>query len=320
MASSGPTARSFSCDPPCFRKFKTAAALKNHKRDARNHAQAGRPANAVPTNGISERKNRGIPSSGTGTTRNRHGARGATIVASTVTTTRAKKKQATKTSRCTLCDKLFVTDEALADHTRNSRKHNMAVQAESAGPAALADTPLDRFFQNFNSFPYDRFKPPAESFRQLERFLDWRPGTKARERAWARYQRALVDEVQLWYGDVSDIAAWHDLCRAIGIRNLPPTTKECKAAVRRTHVNIVDLIEWGRNGRPANSPVRVYRTVEMLRVYTMGTHRVFPRGEVIRKEDGATNIVLRYLLRDFKQPGLGWDSGGMPTQVRRSSQ
>ena len=123
--------------------------------------------------------------------------------------------------------------------------------------------------------------------------------------------------MQLWFGDESDLTAWHELCRAVGIRDPPLTISACTEALRRTHVNIIDLIEWGRNGQPADSPVTVYKTIPMLRDYTLSTGRTFPQAEVIRKEDGATNIVLRHLLRKFGWPGLGGGRGGVPMRVRR---
>jgi hypothetical protein len=73
-------------------------------------------------------------------------------------------------------------------------------------------------------------------------------------------------------------------------------------AIRNTHVNIVDLIEWGRCGDSHNT-VRVFNTKQELQEYTMETEKYFPQSSV--HNNGETNVVLRHLLRRFfKAPNV----------------
>jgi len=67
--------------------------------------------------------------------------------------------------------------------------------------------------------------------------------------------------------------------------------------VRNTHVNIVDLIEWGRGGDGKES-VRVFKSQAELREYTMTHSKFFPQ-DAVENEQGEKNIVLRHLLRVF---------------------
>jgi hypothetical protein len=67
-------------------------------------------------------------------------------------------------------------------------------------------------------------------------------------------------------------------------------------AVRNTHVNIVDLIEWGRCGGD-HGTVQVFNTRQELKEYTVKTEKYFPRNSV--QNDGERNVVLRHLLRHF---------------------
>jgi len=94
--------------------------------------------------------------------------------------------------------------------------------------AHFNNTPLDQFFLSYPSFEYDRSLPPAESFNRLRRHHRWRRGSSESDEAWNQYQKALKEEFKLWYGAEDDLGAWHALCRAIGIKLLPATCKECE--------------------------------------------------------------------------------------------
>ncbi|KAN0110992.1 hypothetical protein V8E51_007379 [Hyaloscypha variabilis] len=117
-------------------------------------------------------------------------------------------------------------------------------------------------------------------------------GDVALKDAWGRYQDALESELRMWYGAEDDLAAWHALCRAIGIDSLPRTCKQCQEAVRRTRVNIIDLIERGRKREKSKDIVRTFRNVAELRAYTKETGMVF--SNTLDQDDG--NVVLRHLL------------------------
>lgn len=322
----------FPCDPPCVRKFMSAAALAQHKSNAPRHSQGGPSLNGhQPANGTVNVADAATVNGNSivDAASELHGAQGVSILAtannvngntnsprSNGTNRPEKKKGKEKKPRCFPCDRPFATKQALADHVRDSSNHGATAQGQQQKQQQRQKrqqrqqpqhTPLDLFFRSYASFPYDRSTPPADSFRQLARHFGWEGGrdNPANRRAWAAYQEALVAEVYVWFGNEDDIHAWRQLCRAVGMRDPPWTQRACAQTLRRTHVNIVDLIEWGRSGRPADNPVTVYRTVEELRVYTMREGKVFPQHEV-QRDDGETNIVLRHLLRDFRRrPGDG---------------
>jgi hypothetical protein len=66
-------------------------------------------------------------------------------------------------------------------------------------------------------------------------------GDVALKDAWGRYQDALESELRMWYGAEDDLAAWHALCRAIGIDPLPRTCKQCQE-VRAQHTELKESI------------------------------------------------------------------------------
>ncbi|CAK7266892.1 hypothetical protein SEPCBS57363_002321 [Sporothrix epigloea] len=280
------TATTFTCDPPCSRKFKSQGALIQHKNNAPRHIQGAQLTNGESMTGTVVNQVNDAPSTinndTVGVTSELHGAQGVRV-----STPKSKGKGARSSPGTT------AVGNGVRKASPGSSTSPTDIQQTKIEPAA---TPLDRFFACYPEFQYDRDQPPAKSFRLLEHFSGWERNSTEQAEAWKSYQQALIDEVRLWFGNEDDLASWHQLCRAVGIRKLPPKRRECKRALQRTHINIVDLIDWGRSGQPAGSPVKVYRTVAELSEYTFSTNKIFPANQVMGK-DGETNIVLRHLLR-----------------------
>ncbi|KAL6854467.1 hypothetical protein J3F83DRAFT_718781 [Trichoderma novae-zelandiae] len=161
------------------------------------------------------------------------------------------------------------------------------------------ETPLDVFFASFAGFTYDPAKSPSKSWKSLSAFKGWSAKPNAfppKQKAWEGYRGALVREVQLYYGDIDDITAWKTVCRAVGCEDPPDEISECKAILKKTHVNIVDLVEWARTGGEEDgNKVRVFSSVSQLRKYTRNTGKIFPKGQT--KQSDGRNVVLRFLLR-----------------------
>ncbi|KAK7433888.1 hypothetical protein Landi51_13759 [Colletotrichum acutatum] len=182
---------------------------------------------------------------------------------------------------CNGCNRSFSTEEALQQHIRDSAIHQQSTE-----------TPLDAFFRSHATFDYDRSLPPPVSYANLQRHMRWSRDQPVSAKAWNKYQNALQKEFQMWFGEEDDLAAWHALCRAIGIYPLPVTSEQCKKAARRTHVNIVDLVESRRGNKEA---VQTFRSVEALRAYTKETNKIFRNRFYGEDSKG----VLRHLLRNI---------------------
>ena len=104
------------------------------------------------------------------------------------------------------------------------------------------DTPLDRFFLAFSSFPYDPTLAPAKSYENLRKHMGWRKHGNEAKKVWSLYREALKDEVKVWFGSTDDIQAWHTLCRAVGIMDPPAEIKAC------AKVSIFYKLSLFRNG------------------------------------------------------------------------
>jgi hypothetical protein len=130
---------------------------------------------------------------------------------------------------CEVCNRHFNRVESLQQHLREAKAHKgaSAAAAAAATESTTNNTPLDDFFLSFPSFEYDPSLPPAKSYSLLRRHMAWPKGTEEGNLAWKRYREALVDEVRVWFGHENDLAAWHTLCRAIGIQQPPETIDAC---------------------------------------------------------------------------------------------
>ena len=111
---------------------------------------------------------------------------------------------------CETCDRSFDSEETLKQHLRNYRNH----QRDS-------EIPWDVFFRSFPTFDYHSSLSPATSYANLREHEGWRRDDAASNDAWNKYQDTLESELRMWYGAENDLAAWHALCRAIGVEPLP---------------------------------------------------------------------------------------------------
>lgn len=75
------------------------------------------------------------------------------------------------------------------------------------------------------------------------------------------------------------------------------------------HVNIVDLLECARTGKP----VRKFATLEELRAYTKKPGKMFP------KESAYTGGLLKELLREIINPYFGRRRNGSGKRKRRKA-
>ncbi|PTB63447.1 hypothetical protein BBK36DRAFT_38175, partial [Trichoderma citrinoviride] len=163
--------------------------------------------------------------------------------------------------------------------------------------------PLDTFFFSFapQGFVHNPAKSPVNSWKALCAFKSWNKQPKDHppmKKAWKRYQQALVKEVQLYFGDIDDIAAWKTVCRAVGCEDPPDEISKCKAILKKTHVNIVDLVDWAkRGGEESGKKVKVFRSMAQLSEYTRSTNKIFPKSQT--KNSEGRNIVLKFLLRQI---------------------
>ncbi|TFK69026.1 hypothetical protein BDN72DRAFT_841113 [Pluteus cervinus] len=147
---------------------------------------------------------------------------------------------------------------------------------------------LESFFAEYPLFTYIPTNHPSDEFARLKSVYHWgRKGRRYKE-AKRRYNSALVIEFGKIYGsDEGSLDSWKMLCDVLGVEDVPETISACKKIVKRTHVNLVDLVATFVTGKP----VEIFRDQGELRTYTRGTMKIFP------KERAKSSSLLKCLLR-----------------------
>ncbi|KAI0931502.1 hypothetical protein AcW2_000377 [Taiwanofungus camphoratus] len=117
---------------------------------------------------------------------------------------------------------------------------------------------------------------------------------RSKRMAYKLLKDAFVLQFNSTYGtDVRDLGAWQRFCKAIGIVPVPEKMEECRKAVDRTHVNLVDLIDV----KESDGKVQLFATEKKLSEYTLATGKIFPR------KTAYAGSFLRCLLRHIVDPG-----------------
>ncbi|KAI9771739.1 MAG: hypothetical protein M1839_002754 [Geoglossum umbratile] len=110
----------------------------------------------------------------------------------------------------------------------------------------------------------------ASEFDRLAQSQGWRPGSKRYRKEQAR---CFAAEFETHYGHKSEkLEGWQDLCREVEISPTPASITQCKKELKRTHVNIVDLIDCRRTGE---YPVLQHKSKAALRRYTLKHGKIF---------------------------------------------
>ena len=98
----------------------------------------------------------------------------------------------------------------------HSSFHTSPIQCRKGNPMPKND-PVAEFFARFPDFKYNPDCTWPEEWRKLSHNIE------------EQLQRAAIERFQSTYSfDPSDLAAWHKMCRVVGIIPPPPTHKGCK--------------------------------------------------------------------------------------------
>ncbi|KAF7332824.1 Transcription factor Zn, C2H2 [Mycena venus] len=177
---------------------------------------------------------------------------------------------------------------------------------------------LEAFFAGYPRFRYDPTAPVSAQYHALCKsygFLRLKNeyGIKsepnpAREAAYAGYRRAMaLTFADLFGRDVNDLGTLQNFCKVLKIDPVPQTVGLCKVAIRAVHVNLVDLVDWGRRleathgadicivdlvarGQTSGRWFQKFETLEELQEYTITKHKFYP-------QDVVEGTLLEFLLR-----------------------
>ncbi len=156
-------------------------------------------------------------------------------------------------------------------------------------------------YVGFADFDIDPTASIVTEFNRLAIQNDWKKHSKQ-----YKEQRSylVTQEFSAYFGsNFSTLAAWQALCQAVGITDIPSSITQCQKVgksprylpkselsmsqlLKKTYVNIFDLIDAARTGTVA----RTFPNNKKLAAYTK-------HGKIFPKEKAKSNLLLKFMLR-----------------------
>ncbi|KAL8967310.1 MAG: hypothetical protein Q9197_005500 [Variospora fuerteventurae] len=146
------------------------------------------------------------------------------------------------------------------------------------------------FFNGFPDFHQRHDAPILDEFRRLAKRQSWR----MKDRDFKEIRReCLQAEFEYHFGGIeagNKLAGWQGLCAELGLSHNIPSIKQCRKALKRVHVNILDLIDDRRAGRQ----IERYSSARALADYTNEHKRYFPL------DDTQGESLIKILLKQIR--------------------
>ncbi|OSS55116.1 hypothetical protein B5807_00384 [Epicoccum nigrum] len=108
-----------------------------------------------------------------------------------------------------------------------------------------------------------------------------------------RRPEVITAEIDALYGtDTNDLKMWRRLCSDVNVDPVPQSIPDCKKALKRKFVNLVNLIDHRRN---RNVQLIVFPDYHSFRKWTLKkSSRIFP------KKAAKAGGFIKALLRDLQ--------------------
>ncbi|KAG2102846.1 uncharacterized protein F5147DRAFT_615876 [Suillus discolor] len=191
------------------------------------------------------------------------------------------------------------------------RRSESANSRRTLTPPPVDDTPLAAFFAQFAAFSFNESQSSNKNFDRLVKVLKCDvEDTQRRIVVREGFKDALVQEFNTHFGtDGNDISNWQNLCRVLRIDPVPDSIEACRQRVWDTHVNLVDLVDSARTGKP----VKLFASLGELTAYTLQQKpkKFFP------KENAYQGGLLKELLREIINPYFGKRRNGSAKRKER---
>ncbi|KAL9010363.1 MAG: hypothetical protein Q9173_004700 [Seirophora scorigena] len=146
------------------------------------------------------------------------------------------------------------------------------------------------FFDQFPNFRQRHDAPILDEFRRLAQRQGWK------RRMWefnVNRRECLQAEYEYHFGSIeagNKLAGWQGLCAELGLSGNIPSIVQCKKALKRVHVNILDFIDDRRAGRQ----IETFASAQALADYTNEHKRYFPL------EDAKADSLIKILLKQIR--------------------
>ncbi|KAJ7926793.1 hypothetical protein B0H13DRAFT_1599308 [Mycena leptocephala] len=143
---------------------------------------------------------------------------------------------------------------------------------------------MSTYWNSYPNFVHNATAPLQQEFKLLAEQQGWAKRGSRYKKEWVRCG---LEEFTHHFGrEENRLGGWQAMCILVGAKDVPESINQCKKILRRTWINIFDLIDAKRTGKP----VRKHTTEDALRDYIIRTGKVFP------KKTAKDNRFLKVLL------------------------
>ncbi|KAF7156703.1 hypothetical protein CNMCM5623_000376 [Aspergillus felis] len=143
------------------------------------------------------------------------------------------------------------------------------------------------FFTDFPDFKPNPDASVSDEFNRLASHRKWKVGSKTWRKMWNRCMALEYD--RLLGQNLSGLQDWQQLCEELDLTGPFTSIRQCKKALSKVYVNIVDLLDC----RILKKKPTKFPSLRALEKYTRETRRVFSRH--LGKQDKLLRILLRKL-------------------------
>ncbi|MCJ1254184.1 hypothetical protein MMC24_001998 [Lignoscripta atroalba] len=146
------------------------------------------------------------------------------------------------------------------------------------------------YFDAYEGFTPKPHETVEKEFNRLANIRGWIAGTKKYHQ---EHRRCLYSEFDTHVGMIvvdDNLNSWQSLCLEVGVSTIPGSITQCKKALKKVHVNLVDLIDSRRRGLEVKS----FPSYQALRTYTIEQNKFFPKARA--KRDGVLKILLKEIF------------------------
>ncbi|KAL8797659.1 MAG: hypothetical protein Q9195_000011 [Heterodermia aff. obscurata] len=151
---------------------------------------------------------------------------------------------------------------------------------------------MSTYFAGYPGFIADPNAELLVEFARLATARNWKEGSKR----YKKERRAcLLSEYDQHIGILDHpekLQQLQALCSELRVQTTPDSMRQCKLALAKVHVNLIDLIDSRR--RTTNVPVRIFPNSRALADYTNDTKKYFPLEAA--KRDSLKKILLRHII------------------------
>ncbi|PYI09686.1 hypothetical protein BO78DRAFT_308086 [Aspergillus sclerotiicarbonarius CBS 121057] len=143
-------------------------------------------------------------------------------------------------------------------------------------------------FSDFPDFKQTPDLPISVEFNRLASQRRWKKGSKTWCRVWNRCIDMEYDRVM--GNHLTGLDDWRRLCEELDLPGPFSSIRQCKQALSKVYVNIVDILECRQLGQKP----RKFHTLKALIAYTRDSGKFFGRG--LAKQDKLLGTLLKRVL------------------------